>query len=349
MTGAADRTNSITTTTTPTTPPLLPVGIFIDLDNIAWKTYSRADARKLVDPLQHFGARIGGEIKTMQGFGNFSTRTFHPAEEVARLKHHVVFHDDDDEENEFRMWEDPMFDPEKFHTGYDKNGVLRCGICGAKMKLSKKERQMGWDEYRKLDKHMRMLHDREEAKRQNRRKTPKEKGLSKSERLKSKKYWKAQVDTGRKTHPNSQRNQLFQVLREVGVDCVSSEDVDSTLIEHAEKWMNREFSKPYIKEVAASRVGMERGCLIVVSNDADFVDLLRLAKQKNIIAVSVSLNDAQTRYLESESDLVLYNGGKTAPRPISRRGGEFIADCEQRWSREHPLQPSDSWETGPLQ
>jgi len=102
---------------------LLPVGIFVDLDNIRWSTFSRADAQDFVRPLEAFSQRIGGKIVAFQAFGNKATQIWRPPEERGRLKYGIL---------------ESQWDPEAHHTGYDNDDMLRCGICGARMKLSKK-------------------------------------------------------------------------------------------------------------------------------------------------------------------------------------------------------------------
>ena len=102
-------------------------------------------------PLKEFANGIG-RLDIMHGFANTATQTWHGRKSSDDL-------DDDEFDQE---WLQPTFDDDDHlfpgamvQTGYDEQGVLRCGVCGAKMKLTKKDRARGWTEFNKLDKHMR--------------------------------------------------------------------------------------------------------------------------------------------------------------------------------------------------
>jgi hypothetical protein len=134
---------------------LLPVGIFVDLDNVAPLTHGRSDAQAFAQPLRELADRAGTLVE-FRAFANINTQIFVPDEERERRA---------DLEQEFIMWDNAN---RIAQTGYDSDGFLRCGICGSRMKLNKKDRARGWTMEDKLDKHMRMLHDREQEKRKNR-------------------------------------------------------------------------------------------------------------------------------------------------------------------------------------
>lgn len=150
-------TTTTTTSTTITTPPAVKcsVGIFLDLDNvgIADTTINRSAVAFFMKPLKEFANGIG-RLDIMHGFANTATQTWHGTKSSDDL-------DDDEFDQE---WLQPTFDDDDHlfpgamvQTGYDEQGVLRCGVCGAKMKLTKKDRARGWTEFNKLDKHMRTL------------------------------------------------------------------------------------------------------------------------------------------------------------------------------------------------
>ena len=268
---------------------LLPIGVFIDLDNVAPKTHSRKDAQQFIFPLLQLGRLINkkrllsplfnesilhakgkgpGEMKNVQrataiqfeAFGNLATRSYVSEEqkEVTSFdQEYIPFTPDD--ELEYGGYA---------QSGYDPNfDTVRCGICGWKAKLTKKKRakytNMGYsDEYEMLEEelmsHMKSLHDREQKKRIARMGQSKKKGGKKKRKLQGKelikynKYQAAQVglQRGKMTVSSAtgkvkvkRRNDLFKVLREIGVHVTSSDNVDADLIASAEKWLSRTVSE----------------------------------------------------------------------------------------------------------
>jgi hypothetical protein len=231
---------------------------------------------------------------------------------------------DDDDDDDDDKWEEDLIMNEMHNrtkdpvnvvaqTGYDDKGILRCGICGAKMQLSKKDQARGWDEHDKLDKHMRTLHDREQRKRtmrlaswspSKRRKrlnqSPNPHNSKWSKIMKRvRKYDSAQVGLGR--HPLGQ-NDLFPILKEKKVECILCNNVDQVLVQHVTKWLekNRRRHKKAAKEQQQQQQQQEDKTLVdescdlatsdssgeqqhktstvvtmVVSEDSDFQDILR--------------------------------------------------------------------------
>lgn len=179
---------------------------------------------------------MGGEICAFEAFANLATQTWtkHKFSDVASDKTYMP-------------WDGKMA-----QTGYDSDAILRCGVCGARMKLNKKDRKKGCTEQDKLNNHMRMLHNREQTKRQNWAKQSKKKIIKLSEKdfIKSKKHKAAQV--GLKRLPN---NDLFRILQESKIRCWSVHDADAKLINRAEKWIS---SLP-------SHRGEKRGIVMVAS------------------------------------------------------------------------------------
>jgi len=325
----------------------LPVGIFVDLDNIQWSTYSRADAKAFVRPFEALSQRMGGKIVAFQAFGNRATQTWRPPQERERFA------------GGGSSSIDSQWDPRAHHSGYDEDDMLRCGICGARMKLSKKDRARGWDMEHKLNKHMKMLHDREQNKRINRAKASrKKKKLNEKDMQKFQKYKAAQIDTGRRMGGGRNNNQLFAILKEVGVRCYAADDVDAALMKNARQWMGGGNGGPASRTklthqqelmslLSKSSSSTVRGCLMVVSNDSDFCELLEEARRRGYLVVSVTLEEKQTRALENVSDLVFRAGGDGAtiiPNPMTRRGAEFMLHCEERWKKDHALSPLGVWD-----
>ena len=261
-----------------------PVGIFVDLDNIGPELHGRADAEAFVQPLKAF-AQSAGTTTQFDAFGNLATRSYAASAEHIRRESML-------DEQEYAGW-----DGSSAQTGYDPKGLLRCGVCGAKMTVTKKQAKAGMAPEKKLAKHMRELHDREQNKRNNRRGKLKGKMLEKS-----RKYVASQV--GFRSGPRAGRNDLFTVLREQGVRCKPADNVDSALIRAARVWMA---ALPLPVE---SDAGLEtRGCLMVVSEDADFAPLLREARQQHVLAVSVTPDSLQqTSRLAAAADIVLLQG-----------------------------------------
>ena len=264
---------------------LLPVGVFVDLDNVSPLTHSRADAKAFAGPLKTFCNKVG-QLETFQAFGNRATQTFLSRQEKERRQQ--------GSNQEFMPW-----DGEVAQTGVDNDGILRCGVCGAKMKLTKKSKASGVTAEEKLRKHMKTLHDGEQAKRRNRPGKLKEK-----EQEKYRKYNAAQIGALRRTSSNS--NELFRVLGEQGIKCNSSADVDASLKGAARKWM-KSLGQNKREQDPNSGGGLleARGCLVIVLEDSDFVPLLNEARSHSIVAVSVTPNDEQTRKLVGASDIVL--------------------------------------------
>ena len=154
----------------------LRMGIFIDLDNVAPETHGRDDARALVGPLKEFAwAAADGSPETyIVGFANNATQTW--ASEEERDRRDAVHG-----EQEWTQW-----DGHTAQTGLDANGVLRCGVCGARMVVkTKKQRAAGMTPELLLEKHMQMLHDREQRKRLNRRKKMSRKDLEKTRKFRT--------------------------------------------------------------------------------------------------------------------------------------------------------------------
>jgi hypothetical protein len=89
-------------------------------------------------------------------------------------------------------------------------------------------------------------------------------------------------------------NDLFQVLREKGMRCKVVNDVDTSLLLAARRWISDVLARG--KEAA----------LVIVSKDSDFVPTLKDARDRGLLAVSVSPDcTVQTKALIAVSDIVL--------------------------------------------
>lgn len=269
---------------------ILPVGIFVDLDNVGPLLYGRSDAQAFVQPFVQFVTAMGltgqqeayhsgrqkdhhhnnnhnqrATITTFQAFGNRATQTYiSPEERAAPFDQTWQFSSKKTYQN--KSTTTSAATAAVAITGYDaKDGTtLRCGICGARMNLTKKNKAAGMTVERKLKKHMAQLHDREQAKRINRylkgnnnkkkNKNKRKPRMPQPELEKYLKYKSAQIGLSRlgskkKNRANSQQppsgyrssrsNELFLVLAEQGVRCYSAQDVDKTLSRHAMRWMDR--------------------------------------------------------------------------------------------------------------
>ena len=316
--------------TTPQKASPLPIGVFIDLDNVAPKTHSREDAKKFIYPLLQLGLLINmkrslspsfkSDPNTMkqiqrdtatqfEAFGNLATRSYRSAEQKE-----VTTYD-----QEYIPWipDDELELGGYAQTGYDALAeTLRCGICGWKAKLTKKKRakykNRGWtDENDMLENElmehiMKSLHDREQQKRVARVQAKKGKngrrvkGMKGKELVRFNKYKAAQVglqsgmmavDKHTGQVKVKSRNDLFQVLREIGVSTKSSDDVDTDLISAAEKWVRRTLSeyKDNTKMIDRDRDEEHEcpreesspvGVLVIYSKDCDFIPLIESAKRR---------------------------------------------------------------------
>merc|ERR1712238_597209 len=83
-----------------------------------------------------------------------------------------------------------------------------------------------------------------------------------------------------------QRNDLFQVLREVGVRVKAEDDVDAALIKAAKQWM-RQVVRGDTSISLGGDVGRlhNRGVMLVYSKDGDFAPLLEQARTRGFITV----------------------------------------------------------------
>ena len=385
------------TTTTAAAAADLPiarvVGVFLDLDNIvpmdnddgdgSGQPYTRASVAAWIRPLKDFCHAVG-EVDVMRGYGNTHTQNFRQhaaARGAGRGKEefnqewwkHNKNRNNENEDSSLMLFPGAMV-----QTGYDEEGFLRCGICGAKMKLSKKDLMKGLDVHGKLEKHMRSLHDREQAKRVNLMKSSrKKKKLSEKEMKKFSKYKAAQVGLDRRYINASgkiakqRKNDLFQILKEERVQCISSKDVDATLIRHASKWITNQRrwinnkgsnSKETMNDNKGSnreetmndhgdhRVTPRRGGVLVVgSADSDFVPLYERAKASGILVVSANPNEiTQTKALINACDVVLIRGkdgqGKDClvAKAASNRGTKLLLTLESTYYEIPQLDEPDS-------
>ena len=307
----------------------LPVGIFVDLDNVAQETkalstHTRAEAAKFASPLRQF-AETAGELRSFQAFANQHTLTYVGTEERERREQSLAFPGEEAEEWDWDAFPEEgaeEWDMDASISGFDEKGMLRCGVCGAKMKLTKKDKKAGRDIHDKLDKHMRELHDREQEKRRTRlnhktkkgRKKPGWAKLSEKEMKQFRKYEASQIGLHRKPafrvkkkggNDGRQRTDLYRVLREEKIKVAEVPDADKSLVKAAYKWMNG--TKGQRKGYVVEPLNKFYGCLVVVSEDADFVDLMNKARA-NFVVVTATPNstiDDQTRKLLQASDVVL--------------------------------------------
>jgi len=339
----------------------LPIAAFVDLDNVTPKTFRRSDAKSFIGPLIEFERHVNNDniddnvskttqLLRIEAFGNLNTRSWRGKEE----KEHDVT------KQEYIPWRD--FDENDgdnnshgqqkkqgggmAQTGLDTKGVLRCGICGSKMKLTKKDKKRpNFTVYDKLKTHMK-IHTSEQRKRQITIKQQKDKNknkaahnqkplLDRTDRKKFQKYEAATVGltsikqvsvdgSGRAKY--AERNDLFRVLREVGVRVKAEDDVDAALIRAAEKWMQevdrgrgnnnkreedggdgeeqhheQENDDDYYNDDNTNY----KGVLVVYSKDGDFIPLLKHAKKKGFLAVSATDSARQTEGLLRSTDVVL--------------------------------------------
>ena len=302
-----------------------PVGIFVDLDNVAPERHGREDAKAFAQPLKDF-AKGAGTLNRFVAFGNHATRAHAGDEERARRKTML-------KEQEHRS---------NGQTGYDEEEVLRCGVCGYRAQVkTKKHKAAGMTPERLLRKHMK-LHDSQQQKRRGWQKAGIK--LSPKLQLQLERYRTAQVGL---RNVNSGRNDLFKVLREEGVACKGADDVDVALVQAAHEWMASlppappggdacsEEEQVQVQEQEQEQV--PRGCLIVVSQDADFAPLLSAARKRNVVAISAAVGrtslpaQRQTRALEAASDLVIvqeYADGDDEIDLFERRGREFMGEYQ---------------------
>lgn len=330
------------TLTQNTSLPQLPIATFIDLDNVGPKTFSRTDAISFISPLLQLGRLIndtnssdesgerlenilkktqeGGDTKKkskssspavvvrrllqsldvhIEAFGNLATRSYRSEEERDRTI-------DDQEYIQAEEEDDGMIIAQ---TGYDEEGLLRCGVCGSIMKLTKKDRKAGKTLESKLRQHMK-IHDKEQNKRKTRMaQSKKKKKLSDKEMKKFIKYEAAQVGlkrsnmkatkSGKMKKSSRTKNDLFRVIKELGVKVKPADNVDAKLVTAAQQWMNK------TSKTHNEKNGGYRGVLVVFSKDSDFLNLLQQAKKKDFLTISMTDERIQTSKLVRECDLVV--------------------------------------------
>lgn len=277
-------------------PQKISVGIFVDLDNAAPREHTREALSRFIKSLRYFGKEtIHGKVVRLHGWGNSATHKFGAEiDEVATA-------------STFQPW-----DGQSAVSGYDETSTLRCGVCGRQIKLSKKDRlRKGMTVEKKLVKHMKELHAREQTKRLNNMKRKKGK-LSEKDRERVKKFNSAAVGVMK----TKAANNLFQILKEQGMQCKVVSDADAALISAAALWMKEVKSQRNVNNsttagpspATTTNVDKEavNAALVVVSRDSDFVPTLKNARKNGILAVSVSANSVnQTKALVQVSDIVL--------------------------------------------
>jgi hypothetical protein len=184
-------------------------------------------------------AAAAASIQELRAFGDLPTRR-----SISELE--SEWFEDALREQEYKLW-----DGTSDQTGFDDEGVLRCGVCGARMQLNKKDRAAKRTVEQKLDKHMRELHDREQRKRLDRLRSTSRAGKAVLLKRQSKfaerlcKYEAATVEATTVVAQSvamhyRRRNDQAQVLRELGVRCAHADDVDARLSQSARKWMAAE-------------------------------------------------------------------------------------------------------------
>jgi hypothetical protein len=275
--------------------PAVSVGIFIDLDNMSFEDptqVTRKQVTQKIRPLRTLSEeQLGATNLYMAAFANLHTQRYKKkTTELAQEYMGAVVHG--------------RRPAAVVQTGYDETGILRCGVCGAKMTLTKKNRARGMTERDKLKKHMKRLHDREQQKRQTRANElmgKRKKAFLSKVGEKMQKYKSAQVGLNR-----GPTNDWFRILREESVHPFTCDNVDQTLMEHAKRWVNRTRRTNGVA-AAGSRI-----YLVVVSEDSDFVPLLASCrnnknnKHHDYCAISATWSStAQTRALVSASDIVV--------------------------------------------
>jgi hypothetical protein len=273
-------------------------GVFVDLNSVESDNYTNTlAANYLIDPIRMFIQRvlINGKLDTLQGWGKPTSITMN----------NLNFDDDDDDD--FSLW-----DESEAVTGYDAQGLLRCGVCGAKMKLTKKDIKRGLTPETKLQKHMQMLHDREQRKRITRMKTSKKKKpLSDKEMERFLKYEAATVGVyGNHRKKKQSRKPVsakdtpyFQALREKGMKCRVATNVDEALTTSAQLFLQNTTT------ATDSSENHPRGVVIVVSRDSSLAPLLAEARHKGFVTVTVSPptadNPPTKKALINQSDIIL--------------------------------------------
>ena len=337
----SDPSNDDVQSSPPSTKASLPIGVFIDLDNVAPSTHRRRDAKQFIHPLIQLGRLINNHevlppssstsllesldnssIKQMQqtfqlevtAFGNLATRSFKSTKQRSLTL----------QDQEYIPWTQ---DDNIAQTGYDAQAdTIRCGICGFKVKLTKKKR----DKYKRmgvlkedimLQRELRQhtkIHSQEQKKRlQKTTATGKKRLLGQKEMMRSRKYNSAMLGVTRGQMSGfdlrngkaimKNRNDLFQVLREIGVRVKSCNDVDNELVSTATEWMNRIRS---CDDKDTTNIGNQghNGVIVVYSKDSDFVPLLELARKYGFITISMTDQRVQTSKLLQASDIVIGKG-----------------------------------------
>lgn len=93
------------------------------------------------------------------------------------------------------------------------------------------------------------------------------------------------------------RNDLFQVLKEVGVHVKAEDNVDAALIAAADRWMAKVANKKSDNDI--------RGVMMVSSKDGDFEPLLYRARMRGFVTASLTDEHHQTRKLVRSSDIIV--------------------------------------------
>ena len=271
----------------------LPIAAFIDLDNVAPKSFRREDAAAFLDPLVEFGRRANNNLNHRSVLG--TTENDNDNEDTA-----VNTADDDNLNNQIqirafgnlstRSYRGPIekqhartsqayipWDGKIAQTGYDEKGVLRCGVCDKKFHLTTndKRRMRSTDcrteeevLYRKLKRHMK-LHDDEHRRRQI-------KIRERGDVTKIRKKNKYKINQRMVRYEGTNREFVLPHLEE------NEEDKDVT---RSKKYVAAQVGLRNLKHVGMSRKGKVR---LTRRND-----LFQILREENVIVVPSDDVDAK--------------------------------------------------------
>ena len=105
----------------------------------------------------------------IETFKNINTRSWHEKDEIEHditQQEYIPWRDFNDKNGDNNHGQQQQGDGGMAQTGLDNKGILRCGVCGSRMKLTKKDKKRpNCTVYDKLKAHIK-IHTREQRKRQ---------------------------------------------------------------------------------------------------------------------------------------------------------------------------------------
>ena len=288
-------------------PCVTEVRVFWDLDNVKPCSSTIEDIAGYVAPLHKLCKRLG-KISSIQAWANINAFNYVTESDIV--------------DRELAK-ENRLFNSNQHESGFDPEAqVLRCGMCGSKLKSA--------DD---LTRHMKRLHERERSKILQRAK----KSEAQKEKLAA--YNAARLFVTEQPSANQLKNRLEGLgVRVIEVER-TRDAADLAIFSAVTKAVSRLDPVPpsaASDEAAAAAAPASAGsnsplpppprlCVVIVSEDRDFVPLLRLLRQRAVASVVASYDGVSPRSpLSAHCDAVMSLGALRVD-PVTDVGAALLA------------------------